>query len=181
MIRSMLRHPMHDDMLATTKTHKNIGELMVYLNTLRAQYGLDQRVHISVDDLSINRFETGFFNPKDENKIDIYKFEIGGLVGFLDENIQEVKISPLQYPLELENIGGDSYLVISRGHHDLQLFKEKVLEEYAGFGNFFTDAYHCYYKATPRDGYSAWYTPCSSHVRGAFPVTVAQEGWKAKA
>lgn len=84
------------------------------------------------------------------------------------------------YPLILENWGEDEYLIISRGHHDLEEFRKEVNKDYEELGNFFEDAYHTYFKATPRDGYVAWYTQCTKETRGAFPATVAQEGYSIK-
>lgn len=86
-----------------------------------------------------------------------------------------------KYPLKLENWGEHTYLVVTRGHHDLSEFEAKVRSEYQHFGSFFESAYHAYFKATPaKDGYRAYYTECSPDVRGAFPATVAQEGWLTK-
>ncbi|WP_445403658.1 hypothetical protein [Acinetobacter vivianii] len=88
-------------------------------------------------------------------------------------------MSNKSYPLELENWGGDEYMVITRGHHDLDEFKKLVNEEYTSWGDFFEVAYHSYFKATPSNSpYSrCWYSPCSKNTRGSFPATVAQEGW----
>lgn len=88
-------------------------------------------------------------------------------------------MSKNKYPLELENWGDDTYLVVSRGHHDLNLFKKHVNEEYDSFGNFFEVGYHTYFKAIPSNSiYSnCLYIQCSKNTRGAFPATVAQEGW----
>ena len=33
------------------------------------------------------------------------------------------------YPLEIENVGGDVYVLLSRGHHDIHEFMSKVREE----------------------------------------------------
>ena len=87
------------------------------------------------------------------------------------------------YPMVLENWGDDTYMVISRGHHDLDKFKKHVNEEYEEWGDFFEVAYHSYFKATPsKNPYSScYYTPCTKDTRGAFPATVAQEGWTQKA
>ena len=89
-------------------------------------------------------------------------------------------ISTAPYPLALENWGEDHYCVISRGHHDLATFEAEVRKEFDSWGDFFESAYHSYFKATPRDGYRAWYTECSPNTRGAFPATVASEGWLKK-
>lgn len=85
-----------------------------------------------------------------------------------------------EYPLVLENWGSDTYYVVSRGHHDFETFEKLVREEYEAWGNFFGCAYHDYVKAVPRQGYQAYYTPCSPDTRGAIPVTVALEGYEEK-
>lgn len=89
------------------------------------------------------------------------------------------KTATEKYPLKLENWGGDSYVIISRGHHDLDVFKRLVNQEYDHFGNFFEAAYHGYFKATPHD-FGTNYSPVGPNTRGAFPATVAQEGWSAE-
>ena len=78
---------------------------------------------------------------------------------------------------ELNNIGHDEYLVFSRGHHDIDEFTKYVKQEYSEWGNFFDIAYHHYYRKIGNQ-YGTWYEPCFPFTRGAFPVTVAQEGWK---
>ncbi|MEV8215764.1 hypothetical protein [Leifsonia sp. NPDC077715] len=92
-------------------------------------------------------------------------------------------MSNKEYPLELENWGGDQYLVVSRGHHALDEFKKAVNKEYSSWGNFFEVAYHSYFKAVPsKNPYSrCYYSPCTEKTRGAFPATVAQEGWTQEA
>lgn len=78
---------------------------------------------------------------------------------------------------ELINIGHDDYLVFSRGHHNIDEFTKYVKQEYSEWGNFFDIAYHHYYRKIGNQ-YGTWYEPCLPFTRGAFPVTVAQEGWK---
>lgn len=77
---------------------------------------------------------------------------------------------------ELNNIGDDTYLIFSRGHHNLKEFTNYVKEEYSEWGNFFEVAYHHYYRKIGNQ-YGTWYEPCFPWTRGAFKVTVAQEGW----
>ena len=89
-------------------------------------------------------------------------------------------ISNEHYPLELENWGEDTYLVVSLGHHDLEAFTNLVKQEYSEWGDFFESAYHGYYKQESRAGYDSWYTPCCPTTEGAIPATIAQEGWKAE-
>jgi hypothetical protein len=78
---------------------------------------------------------------------------------------------------DLKSIGEDTYLVYSRGHHDIEDFTKYVKEEYSEWGDFFSAAYHHYYRKIGNQ-YGTWYDPCFSWERGAFPVTVAQEGWE---
>lgn len=85
-----------------------------------------------------------------------------------------------KYPLKLEDWSDDALMVISRGHHDLNEFSRFVSEHYDHYGDFFGSAYWTYYKAVPsRDG-SIGYSSCSPTTKGAFPATVAQEGWMAE-
>lgn len=85
-----------------------------------------------------------------------------------------------EYPLNLENWGADTYQIVSRGHHDFETFEKLVRQEYSAWGNFFGCAHHDYMKAIPREGYKAYYVSCSPDTKGAFPVTVAIEGWEEK-
>lgn len=76
-----------------------------------------------------------------------------------------------------ENIGEDSYLIFSEGHHNIEDFTKYIKEEYSEWGNFFGVAYHHYYRKIGNQ-YGSWYEPCFPWTRGAFKVTVAQEGWE---
>lgn len=78
---------------------------------------------------------------------------------------------------DLKSIGEDTYLVYSRGHHNIEDFTKYVKEEYSHWNNWFDVAYHHYYRKVGNQ-YGSQYIPCFYWVRGAFPVTVAQEGWE---
>lgn len=91
----------------------------------------------------------------------LYVFSCGGFVK--------------KYPLDLENCGGDVYVLISKGHHDLNEFGLKVLEHYNHFMPM-EKPQHIYMKAIPtREGYEFNWTPANKETRGAFPVTYSQE------
>ena len=77
---------------------------------------------------------------------------------------------------ELNNIGSDDYLIYSNGHHNIEDFTKFVKEEYSEWGNFFEVAYHHYYRKIGNQ-HGTWYEPCFPWTRGAFKVTIAQEGW----
>lgn len=83
------------------------------------------------------------------------------------------------YPLAIESWGSDRYMVVSRGHHDCEAFKAAALAECCTAAEFlYKGSYpvqHLWYKATPRDGYVAWYSPVPQGTRGAFPATVWAE------
>ncbi|MBF4337581.1 hypothetical protein [Vibrio anguillarum] len=82
---------------------------------------------------------------------------------------------PKQYPLEINNVGGDTYIVMSKGHHDIHEFMQKVRED--GYEWPLGMPKHVWIKATPdRSGESI----CVYHVvkegtRGAFPATYSWE------
>lgn len=76
------------------------------------------------------------------------------------------------YPLEVESVGSDTYIVMSRGHHDLELFMAKVMEEYRGW--FLGGPAHMWCKTTPVDG--GWrYNFVKEGTRGAWPATYCWE------
>lgn len=77
---------------------------------------------------------------------------------------------------ELHNIGEDDYLIFSKGHHNIEDFTKYVKEEYSEWGNFFEVAYHHYYRKVGNQ-HGSWYEPCFPWTKGAFKVTIAQEGW----
>lgn len=80
------------------------------------------------------------------------------------------------YPLDIENVGGDEYIVMSRGHHDIHEFMKAVREHYSwplGVPE------HRWAKVVPDStgerGYLFAFV--SEDVRGAFPVTYSWEAY----
>lgn len=82
-----------------------------------------------------------------------------------------------EYPLDPMSIGEDTYIVISRGHHDIHEFMRRVREE--GFGWPLGVPQHIWMKTTPPPSpeYTAWYTPVKECTRGAWPCTYVTEGY----
>lgn len=78
-----------------------------------------------------------------------------------------------KYPLEVESVGSDQYIVMSRGHHDLELFMAEVDKEFGDWkcGN----PAHKWVKSTPdRAGeFSMRYVFVEKGTRGAWPATYA--------
>jgi hypothetical protein len=79
-----------------------------------------------------------------------------------------------EYPLEIENAGSDTYIVMSRGHHDPHEFMRKVREE--GYDWPLGMPTHHWLKMTPvPDGFR--YHFVDKGTRGAFPATYAHEAY----
>lgn len=77
------------------------------------------------------------------------------------------------YPLEIENVGEDDYIVMSRGQHDPHEFMKAVRRDYDWPLGMPT---HRWVKKTPkRDGFS--YHFVKEGTRGAFPATYAHEAY----
>ncbi|SHH54760.1 hypothetical protein [Ferrimonas marina] len=83
----------------------------------------------------------------------------------------EVLVGKRHYPLQVENWGADTYIVGSKGHHDLDEFMAQVRKDFdwpLGMPE------HIYLKAVPgRDGTE--YRLATKNTRGAFPATQAVE------
>ncbi len=82
-----------------------------------------------------------------------------------------------QYPLEVENVGGDTYIVMSKGHHDVHEFMQKVRED--GYSWPLCMPEHVWIKATPdQTGESTCiYNVVKEGTRGAFPATYSWEAY----
>lgn len=79
------------------------------------------------------------------------------------------------YPLEIESVGGDTYIVMTKGHHDPNLFMKQVREE--GYNWPLGHPEHRYVKATPCETgeYVSKYHFVEKGTSGAFPATYAWE------
>lgn len=82
------------------------------------------------------------------------------------------------YPLEIESVGSDSYIVMSRGHHDIAAFMKAAVEAYPDWRLGGPEQVWC--KTTPtRDGWR--YNFVKEGARGAWPATYCWEygeGWE---
>lgn len=77
-----------------------------------------------------------------------------------------------KYPLEVESVGSDQYIVMSRGHHDLDAFMAKAVVEFEGW--FLGGPQHVWIKTTPTNGGVA-YNIVREGTRGAWPATYCWE------
>lgn len=84
----------------------------------------------------------------------------------------------MEYPLSIENVGEDTYIVMSRGHHDPAAFMAAVRE--AGYDWPLGAPTHHWVRATPApagSGYRCFYNLSDKPGRGAFPATYAHEAY----
>jgi hypothetical protein len=81
------------------------------------------------------------------------------------------------YPLDPQSVGDDTYIVMSKGHHEPGAFMRAVRE--AGYDWPLGAPKHTWVKATPcRCGeHTCHYTLLDKPMRGAFPATYAWEGY----
>lgn len=82
------------------------------------------------------------------------------------------------YPLEIENAGQDTYIVMSRGHHDPHEFMKKVRAD--GYTWPLGMPSHHWVKSVPasRDsGYDRLFVFVEKGTRGAFPATYSHEAY----
>lgn len=79
------------------------------------------------------------------------------------------------YPLEIENAGSDTYIVMSRGHHDPHVFMAKVRED--GYPWPLGMPTHHWVKKVPCNTgeYDFLYVFVQKGTRGAFPATYSHE------
>lgn len=79
------------------------------------------------------------------------------------------------YPLEIESVGSDTYIAMSRGHHDLDVFMAEAVKECPGW--FLGGPVHVWVKSTPdRTGeFSMRYVFVEPGTRGAWPATYCHE------
>ncbi len=87
------------------------------------------------------------------------------------------KKSPRIYPLEIDNVGDDTYVVMSKGHHDPHEFMRAVRAE--GYDWPLGMPTHHWVKIVPTrlDDYNFLYAFVEQGVKGAFPATYAHEAY----
>ena len=88
-------------------------------------------------------------------------------------------MSKKKYPLDPCSIGEDTYIVISKGHHDIHEFMRKVREEVSEFWPLGVPE-HIWIKTVPapkNSEYTCWFEPVEKGTRGAWPCTYVQEAY----
>lgn len=81
------------------------------------------------------------------------------------------------YQLDIRNVGGDVYIVMSRGHHDIHDFMKAVRSD--GYEWPLGVPEHRWAKVTPDSTgeFACRYHFVKEGTRGAFPVTYAWESY----
>ena len=84
-------------------------------------------------------------------------------------------MSKQNYPLEVESVGSDTYIVMSRGHHDLGAFMEAVNKDFESWN--LKDPKQVWCKTVPdRSGrLKERYIIVNAGTRGAWPATYVWE------
>lgn len=82
------------------------------------------------------------------------------------------------YPLQIENVGEDTYIVMSRGHHDADEFMRAVRA--AGYDWSLGKPSHRWMRSVPtrKEGYRCLYVEANEGARGAWPATYAHESYE---
>ena len=82
------------------------------------------------------------------------------------------------YPLDPFSVGEDTYIVISKGHHDIHEFMRVVRRE--GYKWPLGVPEHVWMKTMPapkNSGYASWCQPVKKGTRGAWPCTYVTEAY----
>lgn len=77
-----------------------------------------------------------------------------------------------KYPLEVESVGDDTYIVMSKGHHEFTEFMTEAVTQFHGW--FLGGPKHVWCKTTPCKGGSL-YNFVEPGTRGAWPATYCWE------
>lgn len=81
------------------------------------------------------------------------------------------------YPLDVQNVGDDTYCVMSKGHHDSDVFMAKVRED--GYDWPLGNPKHVWVKTTPCNTgeYQSHYNIVDEGTAGAWPATYSWEAY----
>lgn len=82
-----------------------------------------------------------------------------------------------RYPLDVENVGEDTYILMSKGHHDVHEFMRSVRGDYQWPLGMPTHEWMRAIPAPANSGYRCLYVEAKPHSRGAFPATYVREAW----
>lgn len=92
--------------------------------------------------------------------------------------VGRLEASVRRYPLSVENVGEDTYILMSRGHHDVHEFMRAVRAD--GYTWPLGVPTHEWMRAIPApkaSGYRCLYVEAKPGARGAFPATYACEAY----
>ena len=81
------------------------------------------------------------------------------------------------YPLSVENVGEDTYILMSKGHHDVHEFMRAVRADYQWPLGMPTHEWMRAIPAPRGSGYRCLYVEAKPGARGAFPATYAREAY----
>lgn len=80
------------------------------------------------------------------------------------------------HPLDIENVGGDTYSLMSKGHHDPDEFMRQARAD--GYDWPLGAPKHIWLRCVPPpEGYVSWYVEAAEGARGAFPATQCWEAY----
>lgn len=82
-----------------------------------------------------------------------------------------------RYPLCVENVGEDTYILMSKGHHDVHEFMRAVRADYSWPLGMPTHEWMRAIPAPKDSGYRCLYVEAKPYSRGAFPATYAREAY----
>lgn len=82
-----------------------------------------------------------------------------------------------RYPLSVENVGEDTYILMSKGHHDVHKFMRAVRADYQWPLGMPTHEWMRAIPAPKGSGYRCLYVEAKPGARGAFPATYAREAY----
>lgn len=81
------------------------------------------------------------------------------------------------YALDVENVGEDTYILMSKGHHDVHEFMLAVRADYSWPLGMPTHEWMRAIPAPASSGYRCLYVEAKPQSRGAFPATYAREAY----
>ena len=83
----------------------------------------------------------------------------------------------VRYQLIVENVGEDTYILMSKGHHDPHEFMRAVRADYSWPLGMPTHEWMRAIPAPKGSGYRCLYVEAEPRARGAFPATYAREAY----
>ena len=93
------------------------------------------------------------------------------------QDARKLAATKAKYPLEIENVGGDVFMVMSRGHHDATEFMVAVRD--AGYNWPLGNPKQVWCKSVPNsvDGCGVIYAFVDKGSKGSWPATISSEAY----